>query len=140
MKKEIFLKSVIKVLVIGLFLLVLFNSCDDTITVEDVDKKVIPDSNVSFSQHLYPVFQVKCAFSGCHVGPNPQAGLDLTTWAGTTSNPNIVFPGNPDLSSMVWTIEALAGFPPMPPIGYRPLTINQINGIKIWIAEGAQNN
>ncbi len=129
-----------KIIFISILLFLPLTGCDDTITVEDVDKKVIPDSNVSFSQHIYPVFQIKCAFSGCHVGPSPQAGLDLTSWAGTTANPNIILPGNPELSSMVWTIEGLAGFPPMPPVGYRPLTINQINGIKIWIAEGARNN
>lgn len=129
-------KTVIPVIV-GFLIL---SSCDDTITVDDIDKKVIPDSSISFSQHIYPVFQVKCAFSGCHIGPNPAAGLDLSTWAGTTADPNVVLPGYPELSSMVWTIEGLAGFPAMPPIGYRPLTVNQINGIRVWIKEGADNN
>ena len=123
-----------------LHLLILTTGCDDTITVVDVDKRIIPGSNVSFSEHIYPVFQVKCAFSGCHVGPNPQAGLDLTSWATATADPSIILPGYPDLSSLVWTIEGVASFPPMPPIGYRPLTFNQIDGIKIWISEGALNN
>lgn len=128
------------ILVFCLLSLSTFISCDDTITVDDVDKKVIPDSSISFSQHLYPVLQVKCAFSGCHIGPSPQAGLDLSTWSGTTADPNVVLPGYPELSSLVWSIEGVAGFPPMPPIGYRPLTVNQINGIRIWIKEGALNN
>lgn len=123
-----------------LYLLILTSGCDDTITVVDVDNRIIPGSNVSFSEHIYPVFQVKCAFSGCHVGPNPQAGLDLTTWSTATADPSIILPGSPDLSSLVWTIEAKAGFPPMPPERYRPLTLNQIDGIKIWISEGARNN
>lgn len=134
------LRFCLSILTLCVISLITLTSCDDTITVDDVDKKVIPDSSVSFSQHLYPVLQVKCAFSGCHIGPNPQAGLDLSTWAGTTADPNVVLPGYPELSSMVWTIEGLAGFPPMPPIGYRILTFNQINGIKVWIKEGAPNN
>lgn len=126
-------------LIIALFL-ISSSGCDDTITVNDLDNKVIPESDVSFSEHIYPVLQVKCATSGCHNGPNSQGGIDLSTWAGTTADPNVVFPGYPDNSSLVWTIEGLAGFPPMPPIGYRPLTLNQIQGIRTWITEGARNN
>lgn len=114
--------------------------CDDTITVNDVDNRMIPDSNVSFAEHIYPVFQVKCASTGCHSGPNPRAGLDLTTWSGATADVTVIFPGYPDNSSLIWTIEGVASFPPMPPIGYSPLTINQINGIRTWIQEGAKNN
>ena len=116
-------------------------SCDDTLTVENVDDKDIPASNVSFADHIYPVFQVKCAFSGCHAQPNPADGIDLSTWSGVTADPNIVFPGEPDLSILVWSIEGRAGVSPMPVVGYtRPLTINQIQGIKTWIDEGALDN
>jgi hypothetical protein len=116
-------------------------SCDDTLTNENVDNKPIPATNVSFADHIYPVFQVKCAFSGCHAQPNPADGIDLSTWSGVTADPNIVFPGEPDLSRLVWSIEARAGVAPMPVVGYtRPLTLNQILGIKTWIDEGALDN
>ncbi len=119
-----------------------FISCDDTLTVQDVDNKIIPDKNVSFSQHIYPVLQVKCAFSGCHASPNPESGLDLTTWANVTADPNVVFPGEPDLSRLVWAIEGnKPPIQPMPPVGYsRPVTANQLKGIRTWIDEGALNN
>ncbi len=116
--------------------------CDDTLTVENVDNKPIPADSVSFAQHIYPVFQVKCAFSGCHSQPNPSDGIDLSTWAGVTADPNIVFPGEPDLSRLVWTIDpSISGVSKMPPIGYaRPVTPDQIQGIRTWISEGALDN
>lgn len=118
-----------------------FISCDDTLTVQDVDNKIIPDKNVSFADHIYPVLQVKCSFSGCHVSPDPAGGLDLSTWVNITADPNIVFPGEPNLSKLVWTINGTSGVPVMPPryIGI-VLTQNQIQGIKTWIKEGAKNN
>ena len=57
------------ILAVSFVLVTTFTSCDDTITVNDVDNNIIPDSLVSFSKHIYPVFQVKCALSGCHVSP-----------------------------------------------------------------------
>jgi len=116
-------------------------ACDDTLTVENVDDKPIPASNVSFADHIYPVLQVKCAFSGCHANSNP-SGIDLSSWAGVTADPNIVFPYEPDLSRLVWAIEG--NKPPvqqMPPVGYtKPVTQDQLRGIKTWIAEGALDN
>ena len=125
-----------------LFLGLTFYSCDDTLTVQNVDDKDIPASNVSFADHIYPVFQVKCAFSGCHAQPNPADGIDLSTWSGVTADPNIVFPFEPDLSRLVWTIDpSVSGVSKMPPIGYaRPVTLDQLEGIKKWIDEGALDN
>ena len=124
------------------FVIILFTSCDDTLTVQDIDAKDIPTSNVSFSEHIYPVLQVKCAFSGCHSSINPSYGLDLSTWSGLTADPNVVFPGEPDLSRLIWAIEGnRPPIQPMPPIGYsRPVTADQIEGFRTWIDEGALNN
>jgi hypothetical protein len=122
------------------FIVLLSQNCKDTITSNDVDNMVIPDSGVSYSQHIAPVFNAKCV--NCHGVGTTEAGLDLTTWSGTVANPSIVFPGEPDNSSLVWSIEGRPGFPAMPPVGspYTPLNQNQINGVRIWIAEGALNN
>ncbi len=116
-------------------------SCDDTLTVQNVDDREIPLTNVSFSQDIYPIFQVKCAFSGCHASPNPADGIDLSTWANVTANPYIVFPLNSGNSILVWAIEGRAGIYPMPPVGYAsPITTKQLTGIKTWIDEGALDN
>lgn|SRR3990172_1898030 len=121
-----------------LLLLLFYAGCDDTTT--NIDDEIIPDSNVSYSLHIQPVFNAKCV--NCHGAGTTEAGLDLTTWAGTTADPRIVVDSLPDNSVLVWTIEQRAGFPPMPPIDsrYPPLTLNQLNGLKTWIAEGAINN
>ncbi len=130
-----------KLFLIIIISFLLLQSCDDTLTVQNVDDKPIPASNVSFSQHIYPVLQVKCAFSGCHASPNPSNGINLSTWSNVTADPNIVFPGEPDLSRLVWSIEGRSGISPMPPVGYsRPVTAKQLQGIKTWIDEGALDN
>ncbi len=119
----------------------LFISCDDTLTTANVDSKIIPTSNVSFAEHIYPVLQVKCAFTGCHAGASPAGGLDLTSWVNVTADPNVVFPKEPNLSRLVWTINGTAGVPEMPPrYSGLVLTQNQIQGIITWIKEGALNN
>ncbi|MEW6506874.1 MAG: c-type cytochrome domain-containing protein [Bacteroidota bacterium] len=118
---------------------VLLTGCDDTINQEDLDSKIIPSSSVSYSQHIQPVFDARCSNAGCHNSIDRRAGLSLATWGDATSNSLIIFPGLPDNSKLVWAIEGRSAFP-MPPVNYRPLTKNQIEGIKIWIKEGAKNN
>ena len=132
----------------SLYLVLIFSSiifytgCKDTVAgSEDIDSIIIPSSNVSFSEYIQPVFFVKCATSGCHDDGNRAGGLSLTSWANTTIDPSVVFPGKPNNSKLVWAIEGQAGIPPMPPTGFaRPLTVNQIQGIRIWVEEGAKNN
>jgi hypothetical protein len=112
--------------------------CDDTST--DIDDEVIPESNVSYSMHIQPVFNIKCV--NCHGVGIVEGGLDLTNWSGTKADPRIIVDSLPDNSVLVWTIEGRPGFPFMPPVAspYLPLTDNQLRGVKTWIAEGAKNN
>jgi hypothetical protein len=129
-------------LIIFLFLILLLplTSCKDTITSDEIDSRPIPDNNVSFSQNLYPVLNVKCANAGCHDEQTRAGGLSVMTWATFTSDASIIFPYQPDNSRLIWSIEGRAGVPPMPPLGYPHLTFPQIKGFRTWIAEGAQNN
>lgn len=118
-----------------------FAGCDDTITNNDIDKRVIPSINVSFSGDILPVFEIKCNNSGCHDDNSRAGNLSLTNWVSATSDPSIIFPGEPQNSRLVWSIEGTSGSVPMPPLGYPvALTGNQIDGIKTWIREGAGNN
>jgi hypothetical protein len=122
--------------------MVIYSGCDST-TVEAVDSKTIPSSNVSYVNHIQPVLNVKCAVEGCHDVEYRAGGLSLTTWTATTSDPTVVFPGDPNTSKLVWAIDSKSGTTtPMPPInsGIPALTSNQIQGIKTWIKEGAKNN
>lgn len=126
-------------LVIGISLIfVLSPACDDTLN--QIDDKIIPDQNVSFNEHLLPVFQLKCNNSGCHNSQYRAGGLSLETCAEATESPLIVFPFEPDNSSIIWAIENQSGASQMPPLGYQPLTENQRKGIRTWIEEGAKCN
>jgi len=126
-------------LILLVFSAIIYFGCDDSITVADIDNREIPDSNVSFSKDIAPIFELKCV--SCHGNGGLEGGIDLTTWAGVV-DPRIVIPGEADTSPLVWTIEQRAGFPAMPPIGspFLPLTLKQIQGVKTWIDEGAKNN
>lgn len=127
---------------LGLFLFfntMVFFSCDDTNTVKDIDSRIIPSKDVSYSEHIQPVFDVKCNAKGCHNDQDLGGGLSFTSYANTTADYLVVAPGNPENSKLVWSIEGRSAYP-MPKIGYPPLTQNQIDGIKTWIKEGAKNN
>ncbi len=132
-----------KLLVISIIILTLslfvINACDDTITQQDLDSRIIPSSNVSYYQHIQPVFDAKCNTAGCHNDRDLAGGLSLTNYENTTADYLIVAPYYPDNSKLVWAIEG-RGTNPMPPVGRWPLTKNQIQGIRTWIKEGAKNN
>lgn len=122
-----------------LFILVIaFSACDDTLNTGELDNIIIPSSGVSFNRHLLPVFELKCNNSGCHNDVDRAGFLSLASWQSATSNLDVVFPGEPESSSLVRSIQGLNNTP-MPPPNYYPLTKNQIDGIIIWVREGAKN-
>ena len=132
----------ISILLVFLFTSILFlSACKDTGGISDIDKKVIPSSNVSYSEYIQPVFNAHCTNVGCHDDATRAAGLSLTSWGNATEDYLVVAPGNPDNSRLVWAIEA-NGAILMPPYdaSVLPLNSNQIQGIKTWIKEGAKNN
>ena len=134
--KKIFLLISILFPIVSFF----FWGCKDTVTADQLDSTIIPSSNVSYSKYIQPVFNLKCI--NCHGSGETDGGVNLTTWAGTTADPSVVFPGYPDNSSLVWCVEGKPGVSAMPPVGspYKPLTANQVDGLKTWIKEGAKNN
>lgn len=126
-------------LILSFFSLIIFTRCDDTITVVDVDNRIIPDSLVSYQDHIVPVLQAKCYY--CHGNGRYEAGLDLTIHTRFVDG-RIVVPFEPETSILIWRVEGRAGIgEPMPPIGSAPpLTDNQLKGFRTWIKEGAKNN
>ena len=97
------------------------------------------------------IFDLNCALSGCHAGPNPQLGLDLSAGqarANMVGVPSVqrgtvlrIAPGDPDASYLVWKIE---GRPEIGgqrmPRGRAPLAQAQIDLVRQWIAAGALDN
>lgn len=133
MKKLVFAFSMAAFIVV-----IFYSGCKDTITNTDINKVVIPDSNVSYSKYIQPLFNVKCI--SCHGNGTIKGGVNLTSCSEATADPSIVFPGEPQNSILVWAIEGNPATSPMPPIGYPTLNQNQIQGVKTWIKEGAQCN
>jgi len=111
-------------------------SCDDSLTNSEVDNIVMPDSNVSYSRHIAPVFEFKCV--QCHNSSRKEAGLDLSSWLDATSDPRIIARGSDTTSVLIWAIEGIQSTPLMPPQGR--MQENHIQGIRTWIREGALNN
>lgn len=139
MIKKIFINF--SIIIVFVFLLIT-QACEDTISGEEIDNRTIPESNVSYAEHIQPVFDVKCNNSGCHDGTSSETDVVLVNWSTTRANPLVVFPGEPDQSSLVWAIEGRPPTPIMPPFdaGVTAMTQEQIRGVKTWIDEGAKNN
>ena len=116
---------------------VIYLSCDDTVTVKDVDNRVIPDSNVSYINDIRPVLEVKCV--GCHGRDRTEGGVNLSEWTYFVDG-TIVVPNFPENSELVWVIEENGIYSHRGKLNYVPFTYNQIQGTKTWIAEGALNN
>ncbi len=121
-------------------ILVALSSCKDTIADTDQPINVVfPDSNVSYSQHVEPLFQQGCAFGQCH-GSASAGGLNLETpsYSKLMNRPGLVVPRQSNNSVLVQRLEGRLGS--RMPLNRTPLTQNQVNGIKKWIDEGAAIN
>lgn len=129
----------------GVFLLLslfLAGGCKDENNPLDGDSPsniVFPSSNVSYQQHVQPLFNQACALSGCHDDGAHQSSLSLTSYdklmyGGTL----VIVRGQPEQSMLVMRIEGRVGA--QMPSPQRPLNQNQITGIRAWIGEGAKNN
>jgi len=117
----------------------LYTGCNDENPTGAASDIVFPPNNVSYAQHVQPLFNQACALSGCHDGGLHDSPLCLDMHFNTVfRTPGVVIPGRPDLSTLVFRIEGTSGVR-MPPTG-QPLNQNQINGIRAWIFEGAADN
>ena len=129
-------------------------SCSESTNPND-KKFVLPDKDLSFYDHIEPLFNARCGLeSGCHSitdVDNPLPYSELTNritliyhQLSSTGEQLVdleVDPLNPQ-SSVLYLI-LYEGYPTeyydqMPPPAVKePLTTNQLNGIKQWIREGA---
>jgi hypothetical protein len=106
----------------------------------------LPDSNLTYTEHIFPLFTAKCGSeTGCH-SPNfggvPARDLDLTNYQSIRTHMVdgsellvIEFQGG---QSFLYNIllGPISGRRQMPP-DRTPLSVNNIMGIKTWIDEGA---
>lgn len=114
--------------------------CKDDISDGNLDEIVFPATNVSYGRHVEPLFARGCAFAGCHSQDSQAGSVILDNYQDAlTHKTGTIIPGDTANSTLVWSIEGRVGRIRMP-LNRPPLNANQINGIKQWILEGAQNN
>jgi len=91
---------------------------------------------VSFAEQIAPIFEARC--TECHGGTDPESGLDLSTYASAMAGSEfgtVIEAGNPDgsfLVDMIASGEMPAEGDPVPP--------EELELLRSWIAEGANNN
>ncbi len=88
----------------------------------------------------------KCAGEGCHSGPEPAGGLDLSAgraYESLVGIPSVrrperkrVVPGAPERSYLMERLTPGGDTPKMPP-GAAPLSAGEVARIRNWIAGGA---
>lgn len=113
-----------------------------------------PDADTSLTafEAVQGIFARSCAFAGCHSGPAPKEGLDLSAGAihtNTVRVPSVqvpwlhrVHPSRPDSSYLMLKLEGMAGavggIGTQMPLGGQ-LTLARIDSVRAWILSGAPN-
>jgi hypothetical protein len=114
----------------------ILGACSDNI-ITSPDQIVFPQENVSYQQHVRPLLELTCAFTGCHDSETAVANVDVTGYFQLTSRAGLIIPGRPDNSLLIQILEGKQG---------HVLTFqNRINdaqkrGVRQWVLEGALNN
>lgn len=122
----------------------LLNGCINNVEDISSNSNIDPDE-ISYSEHIQPIFTNSCGGSGCHI-PNSQSGVNLSGYtavmnsAGTSYGKSVVVPGNADDSPLVDKIEPSPEFGVRMPSNGNYLTPDEINQIKAWINNGAEDN
>lgn len=109
------------------------NNQDTTTTV---------DTGICFERDILPIFLSQCAKSGCHDAASHEDGYVLDSYnsimASSYDDDGIV-PGNANESKIYRSLIDNDDDDRMPLAPNPPLSATQINLIKRWINEGAQN-
>jgi mono/diheme cytochrome c family protein len=123
-------------LIIFLLISLNFLGCDNTNQV--LNDLNFPESNVSYSQHVQTLFNIRCNYASCHGAGTTTNRLVLVSYYDATRYPGIISQGNPDNSVLNQRLEGRLGSQ-MPRVG-DPLSSSFINGVRTWVREGAKNN
>ncbi len=94
---------------------------------------------VSYDEHIKPIFSQRCA--KCHNDDSLRGGLTLMSFAGTMeggSSGAVVAAGDADGSRLLRLVNGQEE-PKMPPTG-EPLSAEELELIRAWIAGGAPEN
>src|SRR5581483_5341688 len=95
-------------------------------------------TEVRFETQIWPNLKARCA--SCHSGASPAAGLDLTTKAGIEKggvSGRLVKPGDPAGSVLYQRLTGANGLAQMP-MGFAPLTQDELKTVRDWILQGGK--
>lgn len=117
--------------------------CKDQVLGPDGGGSItFPDTGlVSYSQHVQPLFNLKCNSSACHgAGTFSIRGFDFTEYGRfAITGQNIVIPGDPDNSRLNKAVEGRSPGQEMPQGSY-PLPQNNRDGLRRWVLQGARQD
>jgi hypothetical protein len=120
----------------------------DSVLIEVIDNSIVlPESNLTYRDHIKPLFTVRCGSErGCHVhyndGGNPARGLDLTIYMDMINHlidgsTDLIIPGQGEQSFLYNILLGPVSGRSQMPKDRPPLNSNNMNGIRVWIDEGA---
>jgi len=122
--------------------LAVITACKDNGTNPEDQVFVLPDSNITYIDHIQPMFIAKCASqSGCHSTADQEGGLNLTDYQAIRlhvvngSIPLVIDGDGKNSPLYLILLSPYLGRRRMPPEGPY-LNTNNSNGVKIWIDEG----
>nr|BAL55977.1 vegetatible incompatibility protein [uncultured Planctomycetota bacterium] len=97
---------------------------------------------ISYYRDVRPILQLRC--QGCHQPAKAEGGYIMTEHRallekGRSGEPGIV-PGHPEKSRVMQMIVSQDGKPPAMPRNQDPLTPEQVETIRQWIAQGAKDD
>lgn len=105
--------------------------------VSVVETNLCDNGIISFQDQVLPILVAGCAYDGCHSTASHEDGVIMDNYSKVIKE---VKPGNPNDSELYKSITENPNdedfMPPPPADG---LTAGQINIIKIWIEQGANN-
>lgn len=104
----------------------------------------VPDPSpqgICFESEVLPLLVSNCAMTGCHSANNPAEEIALTSYSAlmNSAEDNLVVPGNANASELIEVLLEVDPDKRMPRPPAAPLTQSQIDLLKQWINEGAQN-
>jgi mono/diheme cytochrome c family protein len=95
-----------------------------------------PTHAVSFAEQVMPIFEARCV--ECHGASDAELGLNLSTYEGVMAGSDygtVIEKGNPEGSLLIDMIAS----GDMPEEG-DPVPAEELDLIRTWIQEGAENN
>ena len=103
------------------------------------------EQTISFRYNVQPILRSHCL--ECHTSPDGEGylktGLSMAThddlMHGTIYGPVIV-PGNSRHSILIMLVEGRAGSSMKMPHGRKPLDANDVQILRLWVEQGAENN